>query len=619
MEFRVLGTVEVGGADGPRDVRGRKELCVLAYLLVHAGRAVAADEIVTAVWGEDAPPSAGKSLQVRISHLRHDLQGEDAEIVRDGGGYRLAVDREQIDAHRFERLVAEAARRPPAEGLALYDRALGLIRGRPYADVADLDFATSEVRRLDELRRRALEGRMRALLDLGRHEEALPELERAARAEPLHEGLTVLHMPALYRAGRQVEALAAYRRLAAELAEMGLEPSDEARELEGRILRQDAALVAPPARQGTTNLGARLTSFVDRVDEVAAIRDRLGDHRLVTVCGPGGVGKTSIAAAAGRGLVERFGDGVWLADLAALEDARELPGAIGAAVGVASAGLEPGAEHRALDVVRDHLRDRAALLILDGCEHLAAATARLVADLLADAPDMRVLATSRQPLGVGGEAIVEVRPLPADAAMRLFVERAQSVRPDFSLSERTRGPVEAICVRLDGLPLALELAAARVRALPVGDIAARLDDDRFALLDLAGVVEWSHGLLTADEQMLFRRLSVFQGTFMLAAAEAAAAGDGLARERVAELLAALVDRSMVAVDESPLEGYRLLQTLRAFGAEKLAEAGELEAVADRHPQHLAAPARVAAPPAWSAGPHGASPRLGPPGGHAGGG
>src|SRR3954454_2888704 len=184
MEFRVLGTVEVTGADGPREVRGRKELCGIAYLLVHAGRAVAADEIVTAVWGEDAPPSAGKSLQVRISHLRHDLQGEDAEIVRDGGGYRLAVDREQIDAHRFERLVAEAARRPPADGLALYDRALGLVRGRPYADVADLDFATSEVRRLEELRGRALEGRMRALLDLGRHEDALPELERAARRPP---------------------------------------------------------------------------------------------------------------------------------------------------------------------------------------------------------------------------------------------------------------------------------------------------------------------------------------------------------------------------------------------------------------------------------------------------
>src|SRR3954469_14091884 len=245
MEFRVLGSLEVSSADGPREVHGRKELWVLAYLLAHAGRAVSAEEIVTAVWGEDAPPSAGKSLQVRISHLRHDLQGDDAEIVGDGGGYRLAVDREQIDAHRFERLVAEAARRPPADGLALYDRALGLVRGRPYADVADLDFATSEVRRLEELRRRALEGRMRALLDLGRHEEALPELERAAparplpeleraaRAEPLHEGLTVLHMLALYRAGRQVEALAAYRRLSAELNDMGLEPSDEARELEG--------------------------------------------------------------------------------------------------------------------------------------------------------------------------------------------------------------------------------------------------------------------------------------------------------------------------------------------------------------------------------------------------
>src|SRR3954449_7996391 len=400
MEFRVLGSLEVSSADGPREVHGRKELCVLAYLLAHAGRAVSAEEIVTAVWGEDAPPSAGKSLQVRISHLRHDLQGEDAEIVRDGGGYRLAVDREQIDAHRFERLVAEAAQRAPAEALALYDRALGLARGRPYADVAALAFAQSEVRRLDELRRRALEGRIRALLDLGRHEDALPELERAVRGEPLHEGLTVLHMLALYRAGRQVEALAAYRRLAAELTELGLEPSDDARELEGRILRQDVALAAPEPRNGATNLGARLTSFVDRVAETAAVRERLGDHRLVTVCGTGGVGKTSVAAEAGRALVELFPAGVWLAGLEAVEDARQLASAAGAAVGVAAAGLEPGAEHRAFDVVRDHLRDRTALLILDNCEHLAPAVARLVADLLADAPQMRVLATSRQPLGV---------------------------------------------------------------------------------------------------------------------------------------------------------------------------------------------------------------------------
>ncbi|TMM06097.1 MAG: AfsR/SARP family transcriptional regulator [Actinobacteria bacterium] len=239
MEFRVLGTVEVAGADGPRPLHGRKELAVLAYLLANAGRSVPADELVWAVWGEDAPPSAHKSLQVRLSRLRADLGGGAARIARDGAGYRLAVEPGELDAQRFERLVGEAAALAPAEAAEAYGRALALVRGRPYADVADLDALQSEIRRLEELRLAAVEGRLRALVELGRHGDALPELDRAVDAEPLHEGLAALQLLALYRAGRQADALAAYRALVRRLDDVGLEPSAELRELERRVLVQD--------------------------------------------------------------------------------------------------------------------------------------------------------------------------------------------------------------------------------------------------------------------------------------------------------------------------------------------------------------------------------------------
>src|SRR4051812_26609721 len=232
MEFLVLGPIEVAGTDGPRPVHGRKELAVLACLLAHAGRSVPADELVLAVWGEDAPPSAHKSLQVRLSRLRSDLGPGGPPIERVGAGYRLGVADGSLDAERFERLITEGGRQAPAEAAETYERALGLVRGRPYADVADLDALHAEIRRLDELRVSAVEGWARALLDLGRHADALPELDRAVEREPLHEGLAALHMRALYRAGRQADALDAYRRLVRRLDDLGLEPSEELRELE---------------------------------------------------------------------------------------------------------------------------------------------------------------------------------------------------------------------------------------------------------------------------------------------------------------------------------------------------------------------------------------------------
>ncbi|HEY3020194.1 MAG TPA: BTAD domain-containing putative transcriptional regulator, partial [Solirubrobacteraceae bacterium] len=620
MEFRVLGTVQVAGADGPRPLHGRKELAVLAYLLAHAGRSVPADELVWAVWGEDAPPTAQKSLQVRLSRLRSDLGDAGERIARDGGGYRLAVAPGELDAQRFERLVGEAAGRPPAEAAEVYERALALVRGRPYADVADVDALQSEIRRLEELRLAAVEGRLRALLELGRHGDAVPELDRAIEAEPLHEGLAALQMLALYRAGRQADALAAYRALARRLDDMGLEPSPQLRDLERRVLVQDPELAAPAAPAAApTNLGARLTSFVGRGAELEAVRDRLADHRLVTLSGPGGVGKTSLATEAGRGLLGGFPGGVWGVELSALRNAGRVPAAIATAIGVAGGGLDPGGLAGALPLVVDHLRDRRALLILDNCEHLAAAVARLAEQLLRGAPALRILATSRQALGAAGEALLDVAPLEApdlDAglaelrgsdAVRLFVDRARAARPDFRLDEATARPVAAICAGLDGLPLALELAAARVRALSVAEIAARLDD-RFRLLasarsgtrarTLEDVVAWSHDLLTEDERAGFRRLAIFRAAFTLADAERVAAGGTIDAADVADLLAALVERSMLRAGE---DGYRMLHTLRAFGLERLDEAGERIEVADRHAAHFARRSRVAVGQLWTCG------------------
>src|SRR3954447_8942398 len=255
MEFRVLGTVEVAGADGPRPVHGRKELAVLAYLLAHAGRPVPAHELVWAVWGEDAPPTAHKSLQVRVSRLRGDLGTEGGRLARDGAGYRLDLEPAELDAERFAWQVEQASQLSGTDAVETYDRALALVRGRPYADAGDLDALQAEIRRLDELRLTAVEGRLRALVALGQHATALPELERAVEGDPLHEGLASLQMLALYRAGRQAEALAAYRALARRLDELGLEPSGELRELERQMLLQDDALAAP-AVASPTNIRA---------------------------------------------------------------------------------------------------------------------------------------------------------------------------------------------------------------------------------------------------------------------------------------------------------------------------------------------------------------------------
>ena len=588
MDFRVLGSLEVVGADGPVELQGAKERAVLAYLLAHVGRVVSTDEIIEAAWGRRPPASVARSLQARVSQLRRVLGPE--LIVRDGAGYRLAIGAYDVDAERFSRLVADARGLEPKEALAKTEAALALWRGEPYGEFAYHDFAQPEIRRLEELELQAHELRLAALLELGRNHEALPDLERLVEQDPLREPVARLLMLALYRNGRHTEALAVYRGLSERLRDLGLEPDDESRRLERQMLQHAPEL--RPAAAPLTNIGTRLTSFVGRDDDRSRVLALFSQQRLVTLTGPGGVGKTSLAAEAARALADDFVDGVWLVELAPLRDPARVPEAVAEAVGMRTSDFD-GQQSSGLGFLQSHLRLRELLLVLDNCEHLSAAAAELAALLLESCPGVRLLATSRAPLAVPGEAVYDVSPLEQSAAVKLFVERATAVRSDLDLDDETLRAIAEVCERLDGLPLALELAAARTRTLSPREIAERLAD-RFALLGrgperlsprhrtLAGVVEWSYQLLGSQEQMLFRRLSVFPSAFGLEAAEEVCAGDGIAGAEVADLLASLVERSMVAVRGQGADRFRLLETLREFGRAQAEANDERLAVAKRH-------------------------------------
>jgi predicted ATPase/DNA-binding SARP family transcriptional activator len=647
MEFRILGPLEVHDGSGPVRVPGAKERALLADLLVHAGRVVAADRLVEDLWGEEPPGNPANTLQGRVSALRRALGPAGAGlVVTSPPGYRLAAEPEQLDAGRFQRLVAEADTAAAREGpraARLLEAALGLWRGPALAEFADRPWALAEAARLEELRLAAQEALAELRLAGGGHAELVGELEALVATQPLRERRRGQLMLALYRSGRQADALRVYGETRAVLAEeLGIDPSPELQRLQRAILTQDPAIAAPgraPAPAAPPhNLPERLTSLVGRDRELDEVGKLVGQHRLVTVTGPGGAGKTSLAVEAARRLAAGFPDGVWLVELAALADPGLLAEAVAATLGLREEPGPPGTAPPALaDRLAGYVRDQDLLLVLDNCEHLVAGCAELAARLLRAAPELRVLATSREVLGVPGELVWPVPPLsvpgdpdradpggpygavPDPAAegdqdtaaalevlagydgVRLFLERARLADPGFVLDGDNAAAVAEICRRLDGLPLAIELAAARVRALPATELAARLED-RFGLLagtgraqdprqrTLRATVDWSFQLLEEPDRQLFRRLSVFAGGWTVTAAEAVCGGDGLAAadattgdaSEVLEGLVRLVDRSLVVAVGGDPARFRMLETLRAYGAERLAEAGEAELLAARH-------------------------------------
>jgi len=601
VEIAVLGPLEVTLRGRSIAVAGNVQRSLLVLLAIEPGAVVPADRLADDLYGESRT-NVANALQSQVSRLRR-LLGADV-VVGKPPGYVLDVDADAVDAGRFERLV-EAARGAHAAGDAtdaseLYRKALSLWRGPALLDALDIDTARAAATRLEELRLTAFEERVAADLELGRHHEVVGELQAAVAEHPLREGLRAALMLALYRSGRQADALAAYQDARRRLGdELGLDPGPELRELEAAILRQDATLnPAPvPATAGAApdiiaaapaRVPVALTTFVGREDAVRDVTALLAAHRLVTITGPGGAGKTRLALELAARHERR--DGTWFVDLAVVTDPGDVAAAVGRALGVEGTGLA------------EYLAGKQPLIVLDNCEHVLDAVASLAGSLLVAAP-VRMLATSREPLNIAGEMQWPLPPLALDDAVRLFADRAVAVQPAFAGADET---VADICRRLDGMPLAIELAAARVKAFTVPDIAARLDD-RFRLLTsgartalprhqtLRALVDWSYDLLFEDQRTLFEQLAVFPGGFALDAAEAMAEHARLDPTDTIDLLAQLVDKSLVhCEDRGGVTRYRVLETLRQYGHDRLAGAGRLDDARRRQAEWCLALAEQAA-------------------------
>ncbi len=621
MQVAILGPLEVrddGGA--PVAVAGVRLRGLIARLALAGGQPVSTGALAEAVWDFALPADVANALQTLVSRARRAL-GEAAAVEQSAAGYRLAVAPDDVDALRFERLVAEGA---VAEALALW-------RGPALADAGP--FAEPFARRLEELRLDATVTLLTRELEADRAAAHVGELEALAAAHPLHEKLTGLLMRALAATGRQAAALAAYEALRGRLAdELGIDPGPEVRAVHLQVLRGEIAVASTVGGRARTNLRAQLTSFVGRTDEVARVAKALQACRLITLVGPGGAGKTrlatEVAAAMRDHALDEAADGIWLAELASVTDAADVPQAVLGAIGLRESRLLPDGTQRitsrdARTRLLEGLADARALLVLDNCEHLIDACAHLADALLAHSPQLRIVATSREPLGITGESLFVVPPLDQDPAVRLFADRAAAVSPEFALDGETRPMVIDIVRRLDGLPLAIELAAARLRTLPLAEISRRLTD-RFRLLNggsrtalprhrtLRAVVEWSWELLPPAERLLAERFSVFPAGATSAAVAAVCAGEEFAAvcageefaavcagEEFAageadELLSSLVDKSLL----QPLgDGTRLrmLETIREYGAEKLAGRGEAGQLRRRHAAHYTALLGEAAP------------------------
>ena len=647
MEFRILGSVEVADDGVTKDLGGLRERTLLARLLLSAGQVVSADRLAEDLWAGQPPPQCMATLRVYISRLRRALGPASAALLTQPPGYRMVISPGELDASRFGGLVAAgredlAAGRPGAAAAKLR-AALGLWRGLPLSDVADFSFAQAEVARLAEARLAAVEDLVEADLACGRHAAVTSELDGLVATHPLRERLCGQRMLALYRCGRQAEALAAYTELRARLAEeLGIDPNPALHRLHEAILRQEPGLdwavpqepvaqepvpqepvpqgLVPPdgaAQPGAVRAGSRLpaetTSFIGRESELATIDDLLGLSRLLTLTGPSGSGKTRLALRAGAQVADRYPDGVWLIELAPVTSPDLVTAVAASALSVRE---EPG--QALAESVAAQLRDAEALLIVDNCEHVLDAAGELIARLLRACPALRVLATSQSRLGLVGEASWPVPPLilPDPAArdpevvaqaeaVRLLRDRAALARPGFALTAQNAPAVSEICRRLDGIPLALELAAARLNALSAGQLAARIDD-RFRLLAGAGrgglprhrtlqaAIEWSHDLLSKTEQTCFRRLAVFSGGCTLEAAEAVCPDGSLSAAEIFETVTALVDRSLLTAEERcGSMRYGMLESIHQFARTQLERAGESAELSRRHLEWLLGYARQA--------------------------
>lgn len=657
VHLRDLGAliVEVDGRS--IELGTTKQAALLARLLLSPGQAVSAEALISAGWGPDAVVSQA-SLDSQLWRLRNVLEPSRGRssgvLLKSGTGYRLALRPHQIDSARFVQLADQVrGDEPSLDVLSVIDEALGLWRGTPFEPIVDLPEVAPARTRLEELRGQLAERRIDALTALGRRDQALADLEPLIAATPFREQLWVRRIKLQAALGRTEEALTSYRRIRALLAdELGLDPGPELVAVQAALLAgeltdpadssapavrfasvgasasptADAAPAARSPRPATqpTHLPRRPNRLLGRDHDVARVRNLAADHALVTVTGPGGCGKTRLAIEVGAELAEDYPDGVWFLDLTAAVSDGQVGDVISSTLGLgAQVAGDP------VDALRRYGQGLRQLLIVDNCEHVLAGAAACIDALLSTDGDTVVLATSREPVGVDGEVLWPLTPLPVHArssgaaggssapAVELFLERSRAAQPDLADDAESRAAIGRICLAVDGLPLAIELAAARTRAFSLEEIADQVaaDPSRLERMGRVGVdhhatmfetIEWSYRLLSPANRQLHRQLSVLPGAFSLETAVQVTATDGGRRDEIAHGLATLVHGSMLVSRPEPGRPtrYAQLDTVRAHARRQLERDGETQAARDRRDdfvrQLLAGrpPLGTATEPAW---------------------
>ena len=566
LRYRVLGLLEVADGDGPIPVPSAQQRLLLSMLLLQAGRTVRTSSLIDGLWGDRLPSEPAAALRTQVSRLRRRLGASAGDLVTDDLGYRLHVGGSCLDAVLFEELLAEDR----------LEDAMALWRGRALGEFADRDFAQAAATRLEELMLGARERQAAKSLGCDRAQEAVADLEVLLTEHPQREHARVLLMKALYSIGRQTDALAVYDTWRRELAERGLEPDPAMAELERRILQHRVP-------GSVRALPVPTSSFVGREREMTTVAATLDVARVVTLCGPGGAGKTRLALELARRLAGRYPDGVRFCDLSTLRRPAEVIRAVATTVGVRDSAPRRVGD-QLVDQLVDQLSGRCLLLVLDNCEHLLVSVAHLVERIVRNTTGIDVLASSRERLGVDGEIIRPVEPLDAAAAMQLYMDRARAVDPAFRLDERS---VQEICARLDRLPLAIELAAACMRGISASDLVTALVDPLGLLTlgsrttarhgSLAAVIEWSYEQLSPHERAAFDRFGVFAGRVDgdLACSVTGASPGVLLR---------LVDRSLLTSHRNGATQYYLLETLRSYAVSRLKEQRLLDSTRDDHAQ-----------------------------------
>ena len=600
----MLGPFEVRADDGVlADVPGARLRGLLIALALEPGHAVPKATLVDWIWGERPPSDAANALQRLVSRLRKALPEGLVEGQTDG--YRLTVEPDAVDAVRFERLVGQARNDEDPRRVRLLREALALWRGAALQGVGLQDSAAFDaaVTRLEGLRLTAMEDWFDAEISLGHGAELVTELTDLVAAHPVRERLVAALMRALVATGRDTEALLVYQRTREALADaLGVDPSPELSALHVALLRGE---LGRREENRKTNLRAELTSFVGKDADVAAVRELIAEHRLVTLIGPGGSGKTRLATETARTLLGDLPDGAWLVELAAIGADGDVAQSTLAALGLRDALLGGAPNAEPMDRLIAAIRERETLLILDNCEHVIESAAPFAHRVLGECRRLRILATSREPLGITGEALWLVEPLAlpsedaspgeieSSPAVRLLRDRAGAVRKDLTTDAHTSTIMARVCRALDGIPLAIELAAARLRTMSLDQLAHRLDD-RFRLLTsgsrtalphhrtLRAVVDWSWELLTDAERMVLRRLAVFSGGASLEAAERVCAGDGVEQEQMLELLTSLAEKSLLLTEGDSAPRYRMIGTIKEYAGHRLAEAGESDLARRAH-------------------------------------